>query len=142
MPVPIQDSAANIDLSPRTFYSNSIVASPADATETIICQLTCTGDIAITQGILVFGWCAFTVGTSGASVNAKIRRTNVSGTTLVATGATNEGVTAATQLGWRYVQVQDTGPTMPGQIYCLTLTVGSAAAASTVSACNLIAIAV
>ena len=53
----------------------------------------------------------------------------------------NEGVTAATQLGYRYAQAFDTGPTMPGQVYVATLTVGSASAASTVSAVSLIAIA-
>lgn len=142
MPVPIQIDASHIDLSPRVFSSSVVVASPAAASETIVAQLTCTGDIAIVSGIIVMFWCAFTVGTSGVSVQAKIRRTNVSGSTQADSGAVNEGVTAQTQLGWRYAQAFDTGPTMPGQVYCGTLTVASGAAASTVSAVSLIAIAV
>lgn len=140
MPLPIQESAANLDLSPRVFKSTAVAASPADATETTVCTLTCTGDIAVVSGILVIGFAAFTVGTAGVSVNAKIRRTDTSGTTVVATGVTNEGVTAATQLGTRLVLGYDTGPTMPGQVYVLTLTVGSANATSTVSAASLIAV--
>lgn len=142
MPLPIQIDASHIDLSPRVFSSSTVVASPADATETIIAQVTCTGDIAIVSGIIVMAWCAFTVGTNGVSANLKIRRTNASGSTQAATGVVNEGVTAAAQLGYRYAQAFDTGPTMPGQIYVATLTVGSASAASTVSGVSLIAIAV
>jgi hypothetical protein len=141
MPAPIQESAANLDLSPRVFASSVVVASPAAGAETIICQVTCPGDIAIVSGFIVMAWCAFTVGTSGVSVSFKIRRTTVAGTTIADTGATNEGVTAATQLGWRYAQAFDTGATMPNQIYCATLLVGSGSAASTVSAATLIAIA-
>lgn len=142
MPAPIQESAANLDLSPRLFSSTVVVASPAAAAETIVCQLTCSGDIAVISGILVMGFAACTVGTNGVSVQAKIRRTNVSGTTVVDGGAVNEGGTAATNLVYRYVQGFDTGATMPGQVYCLTLQVASGSAASTVSAVSLIALAV
>ncbi len=97
--------------------------------------------MAIIAGIVVFGWVAFTVGTSGTAVNLKIRRTNASGATQAATGAVNEGVTAATQLATRQIMAFDTGPTLP-QIYVATLTVTGGAAASTVSAVQLTAIAV
>jgi hypothetical protein len=139
-PLPIQESAANLDLSPRVAYSATVAASPTDGTETTVCSVTCPGDIAIVTGIIVMGWFAITIGTSGVSVNAKIRRTSAAGTTLQATGAVNEGASAATQLAYRYLQVVDTAPTMPGQVYVLTATVGSASAGSTVSAASLIAI--
>ncbi len=142
MPVPIQYDSAHLDLSARVFSSATVVASPALAAETIICSVTCTGDIAIISGIIVMGWCAFTVGTSGVSAQMKIRRTNVSGATQVDTGATNNGVLAATQLASMDVQAFDTGPAMPGQVYVLTLQIASGAAASTVSGANLIAIAI
>lgn len=142
MPVPINETAASIDLSPRVFKSTTVAASPADATETTVCTLTCTGDIAVISGVILVGFAAFTVGTSGTAITAKIRRTDTSGTTIVSTGVTNEGVTAATQLGTRNVLGFDTGPTMPGQVYVLTLTVANGAAASTVSAASLIAIVV
>lgn len=141
-PLPIQESAANLDLSPRVFQSQVVAGSPADNTETIVCSVTCTGDIAVVSGIIVMAWVAFTVGTNGVAANLKIRRTNASGTTQAATGVVNEGVTAATQLGYRYAQAFDTAPTMPGQVYVATLTVASGSAASTVSAASLICIAV
>lgn len=142
MPVPIQYSAAAIDLSPRVFKTTAVAASPAAATETIVASLTVTGEIALIAGIVLIGFVAFTVGTNGVSVNAKIRRTDASGTTIVASGVTNEGVTAATQLGTRSLVGFDTGATVPGQVYVVTLTVGSGSAESTVSAVSLIAIAV
>src|ERR1051326_4299470 len=114
-PIPISESGAGIDLSPRVFSSATVVASPADATETTVVSVTCPGDIAIVSGILVMCFVAFTVGTNGVSANLKIRRTSAAGTTLTATGAVNEGATAATQLVYRYAQFFDTGPTMPGQ---------------------------
>jgi hypothetical protein len=141
-PVPIQYNAGAIDLSPRLFASSTVVGSPTDNTETIVASVTCTGDIAVVSGILVWAWAAFTVGTNGVSVNLKIRRTDASGSTRAATGAVNEGVTAATQLGYRYAQAFDTGPTMPGQVYVATLTVASGSAASTVSAVSIAALVV
>lgn len=137
MPTPINASAAGLDLSPRVFSSTTVVASPAAAAETIVCTVTCTGDIAVIAGILLVGWTAFTVGTNGVSVQTKIRRTNVSGSTRVDSGA--ETATAA-NLGTSNVVAFDTGPTMPGQVYVLTLTVASGSAASTVSAVGLVAI--
>jgi hypothetical protein len=142
MPQPISASAAGLDLSPRVFQSQAVAGSPADATETIVCTVTCSGDIAIVAGIIVMAWVAFTVGTNGVAANLKIRRTNAAGATQAATGVVNEGVTAATQLGYRYAQAFDTGPTMPGQVYVATLTLASASAASTVSAASLICLAV
>jgi hypothetical protein len=139
MPVPIRDTAAGLDLSPRVFKSTAIVASPVDATETIVCTLTVTGDIAAILGIVLIGFAAFTVGTNGVSGTAQIRRTNAAGTSIVSSGA----VTAtAANLTERQVVGFDTGPTLPGQVYVLDLTVASASAGSTVSAATLIAIVV
>lgn len=137
MPAPIQYSAEHIDLSPRFFFSTTVAASPAAATETTICTLTVTGDLAVGKGILLSGWLAFTVGTSGVSATVKIRQTGTSGTTIAATGAQN--VTAADIRSFA-IQGIDTAGVLPNQVYVLTLTVGSGAAASTVSACNLSAL--
>lgn len=142
MPQPIQQDAAGIDLTPRFVRSTTVAASPADATETIICTLTVPGDIAQIAGIELVGWAAYTIGTNGVSGNLKIRRTNASGTTIVATGVCNEGTWAATQLTEQGVMGFDTGGTLPNQVYVLTLTVGSATAASTVSAAYLRALVV
>jgi hypothetical protein len=141
MPAPITSSAIGLDLSSRIVASTTVVASPADATETIICSLTIPGGIAIVAGVLLLCVANFTVGTNGVSGNLKIRRTNAAGATVTATGAINVGTWAATNLAQLVALGNDTGPA-DGQVYVATLTVGSASAASTVSAVALRAIAI
>lgn len=131
---PITGTIREIDLHSRFLHSTTVVASPADATETIIASLTVTDNISAVQGVEVVCFAAFTIGTSGVSGNLKVRHTDASGATLGATGVVNVGVWAATQLTELYVAGFDTAPVLPGQVYVATLTVGSAAAASTVSA--------
>jgi hypothetical protein len=133
MPVPIGENAASLDLSSRAAATTTVVASPTAATETIIASLTLNTDETIVSGIMLRGFAAFTVGTNGTAVTLKIRRTNVSGTTVATTGALTGGITAAglvaeTILGF------DTGAASTGQVYVLTLTATAASAASTVSA--------
>jgi hypothetical protein len=141
MPLPFAESANAIDLSPRVVGSTTVVASPAAGAETIIASVTVPGGLSYATGVFLVAWAAFTVGTDAVSVNLKIRQTDVAGATIAATGATNEGVTAATQLGTRAVWGLDTAPTAGG-IYKATLTMGSGSAPSTVSAVFLGAIAV
>lgn len=136
MPQPIQFNNAKTDNSARFKSNTTVVASPAAGSETIICSLPITDDIIVTTGIILEGWAAFTVGTNGVSANLKIRQTNVSGTTIAATGACT--VTAANLVHFS-VQGIDTEGVLPGQVYVLTLTVGSGSAASTVSATQLLA---
>lgn len=134
---PIQFSGANLDLSPRFFSTDTVAASPSAATETTIATLTIGSQLAVVSGIVLFGYAAYTVGTSGVSVNLKIRQTNTSGATIKATGATTA---VAANLGSMDLQGFDTSPTLPGQVYVLTMTVGSGAATSTVSAAALYAL--
>lgn len=142
MPVaPLEVTAASIDLSGRVAETKTVVASPTDATETIIATITVDTNQAITQAVLLRGFAAFTVGTSGVSAQLKIRRTNVAGTVVADTGATTAGI-AATKLVAEPILGFDTGMAATGQVYVLTLTVGSAAAASTVSAVEFDALAV
>jgi len=137
MPLPIQIDASHLDLSPRVFRSNTIAASPPDATATAVATVTCTGDIAAVLGVLVIGWYSITIGTNGVTLASKVTRTNAAGTAIATGGA--ETVTA-TQVYARSIVAFDTGPTMPGQVYTLTVTVGSGSAASTVSAVQLVAV--
>ena len=139
MPQPIQYSAEHIDLGPRYFFSTTVAASPSGSSETTIATITVNGDLSMSKGIRLSGWAAFTVGTSGANANLKIRQTNTSGTTIAATGALTGGI-AAGNLVAQDVDGFDTAGVLPGQVYVLTLTVGSGAAASTVSAVLLDAI--
>lgn len=139
MPDAINESGARVDLSSRFSQSKTVVASPAAAAETIICQTPALGDVAKNVGVILFGWCAFTVGTSGANVNLRVRQTNVGGAVIDTTGNMTGGIAAGNLVSFD-IQTFDASPVLPGQVYVLTLQVGSAAAASTVSACNLFAI--
>ena len=138
---PIHYAAPGFDLSARFQQSTSVVGSPAAAVETIIASLTVSGDMAVVSGIRLRGWAAFTVGTNGTAVTLKIRRTDAAGATVVSTGAVDAGV-AATKLLALTIAGNDTGGTLPGQVYVLTMTVTAGSAASTVSAVQLEAVVV
>jgi len=140
-PEKIQQSALVLDLSPRFVQSQTVAASPAAAAETTIATITVPANAALATGIQLTGWAAFTVGTNGTACTLKIRRTDTSGTTIASTGATTGGITAANLVDMN-VQGLDTGATLPGQVYVLTLTVTGGSAASTVSACQLTALVV
>lgn len=137
MPEPIKMDSVFVDFATRFQSTQTVAASPTDATETIIATLTLSnfGDIQVTTGIRLHGWAAFTVGTNGVSANLRIRQTDVNGSVVVATGATT--VTAANLVVREAIGKDAT----PGKVtYVLTLAVGSASAGSTVSACHLGAI--
>jgi hypothetical protein len=142
MPEPIRQTLIDHDLSSRFLGTSTVVASPADATETIIASLAIPafGDLTIVSGIRLHGFAAFTIGTAGVSGNLKIRETNASGATVAATGIVNAGVWAATQLTTLSVLGFDAAPGVA--TYVLTLTVGSANAPSAVSGVHLSAVVV
>lgn len=131
--VPIGETSSGLDLSQRTPLTTTVAASPSAATETIIAQFTMPGDIAVVRSVILNGWAAFTVGTSGTAVRLRIRQTNVSGTVVGDSGALTGGI-AAGNLVVENVMGVDASPANTGQVYCLTLTVTAGAAASTVSA--------
>lgn len=138
-PPPIRFDGASVDLSSRYYNTSSVTGSPAAASETIIATLTIGGQIAVQQGVYIAGWCAFTMGTSGVSANLRIRQTNASGTIISASGAVT-GVAAA--LYAPDIQGFDAAAALPGQVYVMTLTIGSGAASSTVSAVSMFGIVV
>lgn len=138
-PIPIQTGGAGLDLSPRLYHTAAVVGSPAAATETIVASLTIDQDLALMEGVVLFGYAAYTVGTDGVSVVTRIRRTDASGTIVKASGALT--VTAA-QLHDSAIAAVDTGITPLNQVYVMTLTVASASAASTVTAVTLAALVV
>lgn len=142
MPEPIALSALHIDLSRRFLQSTVVVASPAAAAETIICQTAAfNNEITFVTGVQLQGWAAYTVGTSGTAVTFRIRQTNVSGTVVVSTGAMTGSQHGAAILSCDDVQGFDTAPAA-AQVYVLTMQVTAGAATSTVSATQLTAIAV
>lgn len=138
-PTPILVGGGAVDLSPRFVQSSTVAASPSGSAETAICTVAIPANITQGAGILLLGWAAFTVGTSGVSANLRIRQTGTSGTVIAATGATTGGIAAANLVDIN-VQGLDTAGVLPNQVYALTLTVGSGAAASTVSGASLVAL--
>lgn len=134
---PIRLTGATVDLSPRLFQSQTVAASPAAATETIVASVTVTEDLIVTEGVLLAGYMAFTAGTDGASAVVRIRRTDASGTIVKASGAV---AVSAAGLYDRAINAFDAFAVGPAGVYVLTLTVASASAASTVSAASLTAL--
>lgn len=134
VPDPIQTSAALIDLSKRFRGTTTVVGSPAAGAETIIASLTLNDAIQVISNIKLFGWVAFTAGTNGISATLRVRKTDASGTIVGASGAVT---VVATSLYAFSCPGLDSTPTLPGQVYVLTLQIGSGSATSTVSAVNL-----
>lgn len=131
---PIVRSAVGVDLSSRFQVTTTVGASPSASSETIIGTLTLSGfsSLTVQTGILLEGWCAYTVGTSGATVQLRIRQTNVSGTVVGNTGAMSGSQHGAGILSSDSVMGFDSGAGVG--VYVLTMQVGSGAATSTVSA--------
>jgi hypothetical protein len=120
-----------------TTVSTAVIASPAAAAETVIC--TCgpinpPGDAVV---VLLHWFIEFTVGTNGVTATLKLRRGAATSSTLINVGA------AATVVAPNVVRFGGSYFDSPGAVaeqqYSLTLTVGSASAASTVSDVCLIA---
>lgn len=136
----IQLAARGVDLSSRIVASTTVSASPAAAAETTIATITVPGNLTIVTGVILFGFAAFTVGTSGTATRLRIRQTSTAGATIADTGATTGGIAAAALVDMN-VSGTDAAPLAAG-VYVLTLTVTAGSAASTVSATHLVAIAV
>lgn len=137
MPIPpIVLDGAEVDLHRRFLANSTVVGSPATNAETVIASLTITDNFAVTQGVFVEAACAFTVGTSGVSATLKLRQTGTSGTTLYTSGAVT---VVAGNLIQMSAQALDAAANvaLPGQVYVATLTIGSGAATSTVSAVSI-----
>lgn len=134
-------SSYGVDLSLRVVHTSTVSASPSAGTETIIATLgALDSGLSFAAGVALLGFCSVTVGTSGVSLRLRVRQTNVSGTVVADTGTTTGGV-AAGNLCDVSVQGFDASPAS-GQVYVLTLLVGSGAATSTVGFVNLTALAV
>ena len=135
-PTPIRISSPEIDLSGRFQRYGTVDASPATNAETVVATLTLAdfGNLSVVSGIMLRGWLAFTVGTSGTAATLKLHQTNAAGTLIKSSGATT--VTAANLLEMS-IQGFDAAPGIGA--YALTLQITGGAAASTVSAVELTA---
>ena len=70
---------------PSLYITNTVVASPAAAAETIIATVPVTTDGAVP--ILIVGWAALIVGTNGTAVTLRVRPDSATGTPSTSTGA-------------------------------------------------------
>lgn len=142
-PNPWRGSLHDFDDSSRIGNSSAIVASPALAAETVICQVTGLDlTVPIALGVIAFGWVAFTVGTSGTAYTLRVRTgvTAGAGTVIQTSGAVTRGISAGV-LCDEDIQGVDTtivAGAADSSSYCLTLQVANGAAASTVSAVSLV----
>lgn len=128
---------ARVFLGDVVWGTETVVASPALAAETIIGSLTLAAPIRADQTVFLWGWAAYTVGTTGTAGNLRIRQTAVAGTLVVATGALTQ---TAANLVFASVSALDAPGAVANQVYVLTLQVTAATAASTVSALSLYAL--
>jgi type VI protein secretion system component VasA len=135
-PQAIKGDSLQQDFTTRFFSSQTVVASPTDNTETIICTVTVTADLRSEQSVKLTAQAGFTVGTSGTAARLRIRRTNAAGTTKADTDAVT--VTAANKANLVAVGVDALGAST-SQVYVATLTVTAGAAASTVGFVALVA---
>ena len=132
-------AGGHVDLSDRIMANTTVVGSPALAAETAIASVTVKGAVSTALGVIVICKASFTIGTSGVSYQLRTYHGTASGTKLDDSGA----VTAvATDLYSTTVVAFDPSPKLPNQVYTTTLTIASGAAASTVSAVTIVAIAV
>lgn len=131
MAAPIIVSSTGMDFTQRFQFTQAIAASPALAAETVIATLAPVGfgNLIIVSGVQLFGWVAYTVGTSGTAVTLRIRQDSVSGSVVGTSGALTK---TAAQLYADDVQQVDTAPPTDG-IYVMTMQVTAGAAISTVS---------
>lgn len=128
----LNSNIAGADLSARFKTSVTLVASPTGSAETIICQATIVDSISVATGVLVEGYAAFVVGTSGTACRLRVRQNNVSGTVVADTDAVTGGIAAGNKVTLS-VNGVDTAPVLPNEVYVLTLTVTGGAATSTVA---------
>ena len=139
MPQPIQYDAGHLNLAPRFFHTSTVAGSPALAAETTIATLTISGDLAMLDAAHVLAFAAFTIGTSGTSYRLRIRRDTIAGLTIADSGLVNA---TAANLVAPMIYGFDTTALGVAQIYVCTLTIAAGAAVSTVSAVNMLTVAV
>lgn len=139
MPVPTRILGDAVDLSPRVKRSATVTGSPAAAAETIVATSPAAGDLQLGIGILILAFAAVTVGTNGTALTWRIRQTDASGTIVKSSGAKTA---VAANLTDEVIAGFDTAPAASGQVYVLTLTVTAGSAASTVSAVEIVTLAI
>lgn len=138
---PITRTAAGLDLSDRVFENHTVSASPAGSSITTVATATwAPSDFPpMVYGCYLSCELALTIGTSGVSALLQIRRSSSSGTVIASTGAITVSAASLYSIS---AQGVDAVAFVPGQAWVVCLTIGSGAAASTVSSVSLFGIVV
>lgn len=120
------------------FKTNTVTASPTDATETVIATLTGVTPRYGGQTVKLTGWASISVQAAVVSIALKVRRDSVSGTQVGATITSPTFAAAGSQKFQATINVLDS-PTgeFAGATYVLTATLASAGGASTVDGASL-----
>lgn len=113
------------------YYGNTVLASPADDTETVVVTTQPFNPPVDSDIVFLFAFLAFTVGTDGVSAKVNIRRGSLVGGTLIS--STGAVTIAAADLGTLVCFGVDRPGAVDNMKYSATLTVASGSAASTVS---------
>lgn len=112
-------------------FSTTIVASPALAAETVVCTLPAI-NLPIDNAAVYIEWaCGLTIGTSGVTLTPKIVRGAATGLTAI-NNPLAYTVVAANKYLFSFNWIDSPG-VVAELVYSLTLTIGSGAAASTIS---------
>ena len=140
---PFRWYGGQVDSGDRIQFSNTVSASPTGSAETVVASTPAfPANVPFSKGVQVSCELAYTIGTSGVSCQVRIRTgvTAGAGTVLYDSGAQTGGHNTATQLVSDSAAYFHTTP-VAGQQYCVTLTIASGAATSTVTKVNITAIA-
>lgn len=117
--------------------STTIVGSPALAAETTVASTVVGGVAGPSSRVLLIGFVALTVGTSGTAVRIRLRNGSITGTVVGDTGA-------MTAVAANLVSFAVLGVDSPGDVsslaYVMTAQVTAGAAVSTVSSVQLVAV--
>lgn len=133
MSTPIRFAGLDADLASRIAVSTTVAGSPATSEEKIIASVSLPSNFRASEGVLLDGWAALTIGTSGTAITFRIRRTDVNGSVIASSGALTGGIAAGNLIA-QDIAGSDTSSVAT---YVLTAQVTAGAAASTVSAVRL-----
>lgn len=118
-------------------FSNTIVASPALAAETVICTTGAINLAVDNAQVILVAFVEITIGTSGTLLTLKLRRGTTTAATLINVG--NGATVVAANIVRHSIVYADSPGVVAGLQYSLTATVANGAATSTVGDVGLLA---
>jgi hypothetical protein len=120
-------------------YTNTVIASPAAAAETVIATTPAINPPSDTPTILLFGVYQILCGTNGVAIQTRMRQGTTTGGLLLSNTPSLTAVAASNYI--MTILAQDTTALLAGIQYSMCAVVTSASAASTVANAALLALA-